>query len=111
MVGLHGLPDRLRLAACAYRGIELSVNLLVLLGVFEIAVCLALGVWGLFDAGKGGVSLDWLNPGNAPSAHGFFLGVVFAIFAISGWDAAVPLAEESEDPRRNVPCGVIGLIP
>lgn len=97
-------------AACAYRGIELSVNLLVLLGVFEIAVCLALGVWGLFDAGKGGVSLDWLNPGNAPSAHGFFLGVVFAIFAISGWDAAAPLAEESEDPRRNVPRGVIGSI-
>jgi amino acid transporter len=36
--------------------------------------------------------------------------VVFAIFAISGWDAAAPTAEESEDPKRNVPRGVIGCI-
>jgi amino acid transporter len=97
-------------AVCAYRGIELSVSVLVVLGIFEIVVCLALGLWGLFDPGKGGVSLDWVNPGNAPSTHGFFLGVVFAIFAISGWDASAPLAEESEDPRRNIPRGVIGSI-
>jgi amino acid transporter len=97
-------------ALAAWYGIELSVGLIIVLGIFEIVVCTALGLWGLFDPGPGGTTLSWLNPGNAPSAHALFLGVVFAIFAISGWDAAAPLAEESEDPRRNVPRGVIGCI-
>ncbi len=36
--------------------------------------------------------------------------MVFAIFAITGWDAAAPLAEESLNPRRNIPRAVIGSI-
>ncbi|MGH8163674.1 MAG: APC family permease, partial [Rhodanobacteraceae bacterium] len=60
--------------------------------------------------GAGGVNLDWLNPGNSPTGHGFFLAIVFAIFAIGGWDAAAPIGEESRNPRRNVPRGVIGSI-
>ncbi|MGH3262022.1 MAG: APC family permease, partial [Trebonia sp.] len=34
------------------------------------------------------------------------LAVVFAIFALNGWDGAVPLAEESRDPKRVVPRAV-----
>ena len=71
---------------------------------------MALAISGFIDPGSGGVNLHWLNPGNAPSGHALFLGVVFAIFAISGWDAAAPLGEESEDPKRNVPRGVMGSI-
>ena len=36
--------------------------------------------------------------------------MVFAIFAITGWDAAAPLAEESRDPKRTVPRAVLGSI-
>ncbi len=36
--------------------------------------------------------------------------MVFAIFAITGWDAAAPLAEESQDPKRTVPRAVMGSI-
>src|SRR5206468_3953845 len=39
-----------------------------------------------------------------------FLGVVFSIFAFSGWEAAAPLAEESRDPRRNVPRALVGSV-
>jgi amino acid transporter len=97
-------------AYTSFRGIELSTSLIIVLGLFEIAICTALALWGLFDPGSGGTSLSWLNPGNAPSSHDFFLAIVFAIFAITGWDAAAPLAEESEDPRRNIPRGVLGSI-
>ena len=97
-------------ALTAYRGIELSTGVVVVLGIIETLIVLALAISGFADAGSGGVNLHWLNPSNAPSGHALFLGVVFAIFAISGWDAAAPLAEESEDPKRNVPRGVMGSI-
>jgi amino acid transporter len=97
-------------ALTAWRGIELSTGVIVVLGVIETLIVVALAISGFIDPGSGGVNLQWLNPGNAPSGHALLLGVVFAIFAISGWDAAAPLGEESEDPKRTVPRGVMGSI-
>jgi amino acid transporter len=94
----------------AYRGVELSVKLLVVLGAVEIVIVVALGFWGFFDPGSSGVSIDALNPASAPDMNGLALGVVFAIFAITGWDAAAPLAEESTNPRRTIPRAVLGSI-
>lgn len=94
----------------AWRGIDLSVKVLIVMGSIEIAIALAIGVWGFFVPGDGGVTLDWILPSNAPSLNGLFLGVVFAIFAITGWDAAAPLAEESVNPRKTVPQSVFGSI-
>jgi amino acid transporter len=72
---------------------------------------LALGLWGLSDPGPGGLNLDWITAaGHSGNLHGLFLGVVFAIFAITGWDAAAPLAEESLEPKRNIPRAVLGSI-
>jgi amino acid transporter len=98
-------------AFTAWRGVELSVKLLIVLGVIEAVIVLALGIWGLASPGPGGLNLHWLTTaGHLGNAHGLFLGVVFAIFAITGWDAAAPLAEESLNPRRNIPRAVIGSI-
>jgi amino acid transporter len=97
-------------ALTAYRGIEISTSVVVVLGIIETLIVLALAISGFIDPGAGGVNLDWVNPSNAPSAHALFLGVVFAIFAISGWDAAAPLGEESEDPKKTIPRGVMGCI-
>jgi amino acid transporter len=95
----------------AWRGVELSVNLIIVLGVIEGVIVLALGLWGFASPGPGGVSLGWLSAaGHSGNLHGLFLGVVFAIFAITGWDAAAPLAEESRDPKRNIPRAVLGSI-
>jgi amino acid transporter len=95
----------------AWRGVELSVNLIVVLGIIEGVIVLALGLWGLASPGPGGLNLSWLSAaGHTDNLHGLFLGVVFAIFAITGWDAAAPLAEESRDPKRNIPRAVLGSI-
>jgi amino acid transporter len=39
-----------------------------------------------------------------------FLAIVFSIFAFSGWEATGPLAEESKNPRRNIPIGLVGSV-
>ncbi len=101
----------LLVAYTAWRGVELSVRLIVILGLIEGVIVLALGLWGLASPGPGGVTLSWLTASlHASHLHGLFLGVVFAIFAITGWDAAAPLAEESRDPKRIIPRAVLGSI-
>jgi amino acid transporter len=95
----------------AWRGVELSVNLIIGLGIIEFVIVAALGVWGLANPGPGGLNFNWITTvGHSGQLHGLFLGVVFAIFAITGWDAAAPLAEESQDPKRNIPRAVLGSI-
>jgi amino acid transporter len=95
----------------AYRGVELSVKLIIVLGIIEFVIVLALGLWGLAVPGPGGINVHWLTSATSSGQlHGLFLGVVFAIFAITGWDAAAPLAEESTDPKRNIPRAVLGSI-
>jgi amino acid transporter len=93
-----------------YRGVELSVRLILILGLIETVIVLALGLTGFFRPGADGVSASVFDPGSAPNFHGLALGVIFAIFAITGWDAAAPLAEETENPRRTIPRAVLGSI-
>ena len=92
----------------AYRGISFSARAIVILGLVELAIVGIFSVWGFFESGPGGVTLQVFNPANAPTGagQGFGLAVVFAIFALNGWDGAVPLAEESRDPKRVVPRAV-----
>jgi amino acid transporter len=94
-------------AVVVYRGIRLSARLLMIFGLIEMAIVVALAISGLVSPGAGGVSLRAFDPAAAPSFHGLFLGVVFSIFALTGWDGVAPLAEETENPRRNVPRGLV----
>lgn len=96
-------------AFALFRGIKVSVQALVVLGVIELVIVGIFSLWGFFDSGPGGISFSVFNPGNAPTGAntGFALAVIFAIFALTGWDAAAPVAEETENPRRNVPRAVI----
>jgi amino acid transporter len=94
----------------AYQGIALSEKALIVTGVIEIVIMVALAFTGLASPGPGGFSLAPLNPGNFGLAGNLFLGVVFSIFAFSGWESTGPLAEESKNPKRNVPIGLVGSV-
>jgi amino acid transporter len=94
----------------AYAGITLSEKALIITGSIEIVIMVALALSGLASPGKGGFSGAPLNPGNFHLAGNLFLGVVFSIFAFSGWESTGPLAEESRNPKRNVPIGLVGSV-
>lgn len=102
------------ITALGYLGIQLSVRMIVVLGAVEFLIVLALGISGLLDPGPGGFtarSFDpGFNPGDVASATGFALAVVFTVQGLTGWEAAVPLAEETENPRRNVPIATMASI-
>jgi amino acid transporter len=94
----------------AYQGISISEKALLITGAIEIVIMVALAFTGLFSPGPGGFSWAPLNPGNFGLAGNLFLGVVFSIFAFSGWESTGPLAEESKNPKRNVPIGLVGSV-
>jgi amino acid transporter len=90
-----------------YRGIKVSTRAIVILGAAEILIVLALAITGFANPGPGGVSLSVFNFGNKLALSGFALAVVLSVQGLTGWEAAAPLAEETRDPRKNVPRSVI----
>jgi amino acid transporter len=93
-----------------YRGVAISTGTIVVLGAAEIAIVIALSLFGVVHPGAGGINLNGYLPSHAPSRSGLYLGIVFSIFSFTGFDAVAPLAEESEHPRRNLPRAIIGSI-
>ena len=98
------------IALLAYRGIEVSVEFMIVLGVAEIVLLFALAMTGLIWPGEGGVDLHSFSPASVPKLGGLCLAVVYAIFCFSGFESVAPLAEESENPRRNLPRAIIGAV-
>ena len=97
-------------AIVVYRGIEISGKTMLILGSLEILIVGVLSIWGIFAPGPGGFNVQPFNLGNAAGFTTIFLAVVFSIFAFTGWEGAAPIAEESEDPVRNVPRATIAAI-
>ncbi len=96
-----------------YWGITLSIRVIVLLGTLEMLIVLALSLSGLADPGPGGFTARVFDPGFNPgnvALGGFAFAVVFSVQGLTGWEAAVPLAEETTNPRRNIPWAIIGSI-
>jgi len=97
-----------------YTGISFSIKWIVAVGLAEFLIVLALGLTGLADPGPGGFTVatfsPWFNPGGMATVKGFFIVVVLTVQGLTGWEAAVPLAEETENPRRNVPRSIMASI-
>src|SRR5207253_4010769 len=91
-----------------YRDIRISTTAGVILGAFEIVVFGALAVWMLLS-NTSHLNLSPFNPHHAVGGwNGVFRGMVFAILAFIGVEAAAPLGEEAKNPRRTVPIAVVG---
>jgi amino acid transporter len=90
-----------------YRGIKISARAMLILGGLEMLIVFVLGIWGFFSPGPGGSAFQVFNPNNAPALSGFALAVVFSVQGLTGWEGAAPLAEETADPKRNIPRSVV----
>ena len=92
-----------------YRDVRLSTGAGILLGIFEIGVFVALALWMILS-NVDSLTLQTFNPQNneVGTVEGTFKGMVFAILAFIGFEAAAPLGEEARNPRRTIPRAVIG---
>ena len=91
-----------------YRDVRISTTAGVILGAFEIGIFAALAIWMLLS-NAGDVNLQPFNPSHATGEwSGVFKGMVFAILAFIGFEAAAPLGEEARHPRKTIPRAVVG---
>jgi amino acid transporter len=101
-------------AYTGYAGVSFSIRSIVLVGTAEVLIVAALGISGLLNPGPGGFSFQpftpGFNPGHIASFSGFVLAVVLTVQGLTGWEGAVPLAEETINPRRNVPRSIMASI-
>ena len=94
-----------------YRGVRTSAKTGVILGAIEIVIFVVLGLVLIVKAG-GNNDLAVFSPQYA-NAEGFtgwsgvIAGSVFCLLAFAGFEAAAPLAEETENPKKNIPKAVM----
>ena len=94
-----------------YRGIGTSAKVGTWLGFIEISVFALLGVFLVVKAGHNNTfSVFTTAHANAKGFTGWsgvIAGSVFTLLAFSGFEAAAPLAEESKDPKKNIPKAIM----
>jgi amino acid transporter len=89
-------------------GLRFGVRVTVVLYAFEVVLLLAMSITILIRGGNAGLSaapFRW--PGGSTDV---LLTFSLAVLAFGGFEAAAPLAEETQNPRRNVPIAVIGSV-
>ncbi len=86
-----------------YRGIEITGKTQLILGGLEILILLAVSVHALISPGAGGITWAPFDPANATKGSDLFVAVILAVFTFSGFESTAPLAEETSNPRKNVP--------
>jgi amino acid transporter len=92
-------------------GIRASARLGTILGIFEIAVFLIMGVLLVIHAGSDN-TLSVFTTTHTPAGQyhglsGVIAGSVFTTLAFLGFESAAPLAEEARNPRRTVQLAVM----
>ena len=94
-----------------YRGIQTSAKTGTILGFIEISVFTLLAFFLIFKAGHHNtLSVFTTAHANAKGFAGWsgvIAGSVYTLLAFSGFEAAAPMAEESKDPRKNVPKAIM----
>ena len=92
----------------AFTGVQRSARITTIAGAFEIAVFAVLGIALLVNP-VSPISLGHLSLSSSPTGwEGVLgLGLVFGILNFVGFESAAPMAEETDDPRRNVPRAVL----
>jgi amino acid transporter len=91
-------------------GLKFGVRVTVVLYMFEVVLLLVLSVTILARGGASGLSATPFRWPGGGSGHDVLLAFSLAVLAFGGFEAAAPLAEETRDPRRNVPIAVLGAV-
>jgi amino acid transporter/signal transduction histidine kinase len=95
-------------AYLAFTGVQRSTRVAMVAGMVEMGVFVALSVALLLHPASP-VNFKPFLPSSSPAGWAGILGfgLVYGILGFTGFEGAAPLAEETQNPRRNIPLSVI----
>lgn len=93
----------------ALRGLSISTKASVVLFTFEVVLLVVVGVFVLAQGGADGVNAAPFSISKL-STGGIGAAIVLSVYGFIGYEGAVPLGEETSNPRRNVPIAIYGSI-
>jgi amino acid transporter len=95
----------------SYFGIQFSTRTQLVFTAATMATLLLLAVIIVGKGGAHGNTVDAFNPGAAGVSWPLvFGGLAFGMLSFVGFETAAVLAEETRNPRRNIPVAVIGAV-
>jgi len=95
----------------SYFGIVFSTRTQLVFTAATMATLLLLAAIIIGKGGAHGNTLDAFRPGAAGDRWPLILGgLAFGIFSFMGFETAASLAEETRNPRRNIPAAVMGAV-
>ncbi len=87
-------------------GVKVGIRVAILMYAFEVSILLVFIVAVLVQGGDHGLSGTPFTF-SGTGFKGVALGFALAVLAFVGFEAPAPLAEESRNPRRNVPLAIM----
>ena len=91
-------------------GLQFGVRVTIVLYLIEVTVLLVISLAVVLQGGTGGLSSTPFSWPTGTEASNVFITFGLAVVAFGGFEASAPLAEETANPRRNVPIGLVGAV-
>jgi amino acid transporter len=88
-----------------YFGVRISTRVQLGLVMVSASIVTIFLVYIIFKSGSN--SVKPFSPGSPHGVGNFFYGVLYAILLFVGFESAANLAEETGDPKRNIPRAVL----
>ena len=93
-----------------YRGAKISTKVAATFFALEMVILVVVSVF-VIAKHPGSITFEIFNPAKLTRGFaGLSLGFPLAIFLFVGWENSAAMAEETTDPRHNVPKAVFGSI-
>ncbi|NEM89956.1 APC family permease [Galbitalea soli] len=91
-------------------GLQFGIRVTIVLYVIEVVVLVILSLAIIGQGGAQGLSSVPFTWPSGSDGQSIFLAFSLAVLAFGGFEASAPLAEETRNPRRNVPIAVVGAV-
>jgi amino acid transporter len=95
--------------ALNYLGVRIATRVMLTFAALSFVPMLILGLIIVGKGGDGGNTIATLNPGTT-SVSTVFNGVLLGILLFVGFEAAASIGEESHDPYRSIPRGLLWTV-
>jgi amino acid transporter len=92
-----------------YLGIRIAIRAMLTFAAISFVPMLVLGLVISAKGGEGGSTIAPFNPGTT-SVGTVFGGVLLGILLFVGFEAAASIGEESHDPHRTIPRGLLWTV-